>query len=105
MRKLLKKKVFKLLLLKAYFDRGLSLTNYMKYIIAIFGFYSLSENIDFKYLLIIGVFYIIFCFILGWLWYKYRLIDLENEINNIYNPFQREIRRKLRVNRHTEKFK
>ncbi len=86
-------KLFKLLLLKAYFDKGLSLTNYFKYILAFVGIFEL---IEIKQALWIGIIYCVLCFFLGWIWYKKGIIDTENEINNIFNPFQREVRKKLK---------
>lgn len=78
-----------------YFDKGLGLTSYFKYVIALFGLYSIGTNIDIKYTMILGVLYIFSCFVLGFVWIERKLIDYENEINNILNPFQREVREKL----------
>lgn len=85
-------KFYRLLLIKAYFDKGLGLTNYFKYILAFVGIFQL---INAKTGIILALSYIIFCLLLGWIWYKYQLIETENEINNIYNPFQREVRERL----------
>ena len=90
-----RQKAFKYLLWKRYFDTGLGLTSYAKYIIALLGIYSIKENLSFNYILLASVLYIIFCFIIGYLWYKHRLIDIENEIGNTFNPFQVEVRKKL----------
>lgn len=83
---------FKLLLLKAYFDKGWSLTNYLKYLIAFGGIFEIIDAVS---AIIIAAIYVIFCFFFGFFWYKYGFIETENEINNIYNPFQREMRKKL----------
>lgn len=80
---------------KRYFDTGLSLTNYVKYVIGLMGLYSVGKDIDINYTLIIGGAYLIFCFILGYFWIKHKMVDYENEINNRLNPFQREVREKL----------
>lgn len=88
---------YSFLLLKAYFDKGIGLTSYMKYLIAIFGFVSYVEKIDMKILLAVGIIYTIGCFFIGWLWYKYKLIHVENEISNKFNPFQIEVRNALRM--------
>lgn len=85
-------KAFKLLLWKAYFDKGLGLTYYFKYLIAFGGIFKF---IDGKTAIFTGIIYLFSCFILGWLWYNFGLIDVENEVGNIYNPFQREVRQKL----------
>jgi len=80
---------------KRYFDVGLGLTSYAKYLIAFFGMYSIGEGVNMNYTLILGVVYIISCFIIGKIWVYYKMIDRENEISNILNPFQVEVREKL----------
>ena len=82
---------FRILIQKAYFDKGLGLTNYAKYLIALFGIASLN----FKLTMYIGFAYLVFCYILGRLWYKYKLVETENEVNNIFNPFVKEMREKV----------
>lgn len=82
-------KTYKLLLWKAYFDKGWGLSNYFKYFIAFAGIFNFIDGVTAVY---IGFAYIIFCFIFGWLWYRRGFIDTENEIQNHFNPFQREIR-------------
>ena len=82
---------YRILLLKAYLDKGLSLTNYVKYLITFFGLASS----DVKTTLIIAFVYAFISFFIGYFWFKYKLIDTENEIGNKFNPFQREVRRKL----------
>lgn len=83
----------KYLIAKAYFDKGLGLTNYVKYLIAFFGVASLNV----KSTMIIGSVYLILCYILGRLWYKFKLVETENEISNRFNPFVREVRENIRV--------
>ena len=79
--------------MKAYFDKGWALTNYFKYAFAFVGLYDL---VDAGQALFIGMGYCIFCFLFGWWWFNTGVIDTENEINNLYNPFQREVREKLK---------
>jgi len=93
-------KCYKILLWKAYLDKGWGLTSYIKYAIALFGVASLNA----KATLILGCFYMFFCLILGKLWYYFRIIDVENEIANLFNPFAREVRGKLKI-RKNKKFK
>jgi hypothetical protein len=82
---------YKLCLWKSYFDKGLSLTNYLKYIIA---FYSLAVR-DFTAILLFCIAYAIFCFVLGFYWYKSNFIKAEIEVGNKYNLFVEEMRKKL----------
>ena len=81
-------KGYKILLWKAYFDKGFGLTNYFKYLL---GFYALASQ-EIIITLIIALIYSIICLVIGRLWYHYKLIETENEIGNIFNPFVKEMR-------------
>ena len=82
---------WRFLIWKAYFDKGFALTGYIKYALAFFGIFQL---ITAKTAIIFGFLYAVFCFFLGKIWFTYFIND-ENEIQNIFNPFQREVREKL----------
>lgn len=92
-------KGYKFLLAKAYFDKGFSLMNYLKYALAL-----ILVKVDLKTGFILGACYAILCYVIGRIWYKTNLIDTENEIGNIFNPFQREVRKKLKI-KNSKKFK
>lgn len=83
---------YKALLIKAYLDKGLGITHYVKYLIAFFGLASA----DVTSTLIIAVIYAILCFFIGWAWYHYKIIETEIEINNRFNLFVKEMRRKFK---------
>ena len=83
---------FKFLLWKRYFETGYSLTNYVKYLIALFGLSSLNVRST----MILGVVYAVVCFILGYYWYKKQFIEIDNEISNRFNLFMREMREKIK---------
>lgn len=79
---------FKFLLWKRYFDTGYSLTGYVKYAIALFGISSLDVSTT----LTLGFVYALVCFAIGYLWYKYKFVEADNEISNRFNLFTREMR-------------
>ena len=82
---------WRLLLWKLYFNIGFGITNQFKYVILLFGWVS-GEKATTIWIIVI---YLTFCFILGKAWVHFKFIDTENEISNLVNPFQREIRKKL----------
>ena len=88
----MKRYKYNLALQKKYLETGLSLSHYVKYLIAFFGFASR----DVKTTMIIAIIYAFLCLILGRLWFRYKLIHTENEIINIFNPFQREVREHIK---------
>jgi len=79
---------YKLILLKAYFDKGYGLTHYLFKVIAVFGLVSQKFSETF---IMIAV-YSIACFVLGILWYKYNWIEAEFEVSNRFNLFMKELR-------------
>ena len=95
-------RAYKLLLWKAYFDKGWSLTNQFKYVVAFLGLFNLVD-VE-KALWLIGI-YLIGCLVVGWVWFNSGLIDTENEVQNHFNPFQREVREKLHTTTLSKTFK
>ena len=85
-------KAYKFLLWKAYFYKGYGLTNYFKYALAFSGIFNLITAKIAIYSIII---YIFSCFFIGWMWFKIGLVDTENEIQNMFNPFMKEMREKI----------
>lgn len=43
-----------------------------------------------------AIFYAFINLLIGWAFYNYGLVDTENEIQNKFNPFQREVRERLK---------
>jgi len=85
-------RLYRPLLWKAYFDKGFGLTNYFKYILLLFGW----ATSDVRTTIIIGIAWAVGCLILGRLWFHYRLIDTEQEIINLFDPFANEVRGHIR---------
>ena len=86
-------KLYRILLWKAYFEKGYSLSHYLFKLIAVLGLTSNQLKATF---VAVGI-YSILCLILGRLWWKYKLVDTEIEINNLVNPFVREMRDSIGV--------
>lgn len=83
---------YRLLLQKAYFEKGYGLTNYFFKLVAIFGLTSSLLKETF----IILFFYTFICYLLGRYWFKHDWIELEAEVGNQYNMFQREMRERFK---------
>lgn len=92
-------KIPKWLWIKKYFDTGLGLTSYVKYLIAIFGFYSFIAKINPKWLIVVGVVYLFSCIFIGYWWIKAKMAEKEAEIGNMLNPFAVEMRDSIRKKR------
>ena len=82
---------------KAYFDKGYALTNYVKYVIALFGLSSLNVSLT----LILGFTYAISCYFIGRFWINRHYYEAEIEVGNTFNKFVREMRKNYK----NEKFK
>ena len=80
--------VFRLLMWKRYFDTGYNLTSYIKYAVALFGLSSLNVSAT----LVIAFVYGVACFIIGYLWFAFKFVEVDNEISNRFNLFTREMR-------------
>ena len=91
---------YKFNLWKAYFDTGYSMLSYPKYILFLVGLGDVIAN-DGEYIrvLVIGFFLAIVCLVFGKVWFKYRFIDYQLEVQNQYNPLAREIREKFIKNK------
>lgn len=91
---------FRLLMWKRYFDQGLSTTSYLKYLVAFFG--ASSKNVGAT--MIVSVVFGIACFVIGWWWYRYGLIEIDTEIGNRFNYFVKEMREKINPGTQTPSF-
>lgn len=84
-------RTYKAWLFKAYFDEGWNIINYAKYFILVLGL-KLSPF----WMTILWFDYACFSFILGYFIYETKIIEEKNEVNNNYNPFQKEVRKHIR---------
>lgn len=83
---------FRFLMLKRYFEQGYNITGYIKYVIALFGISSLNVSTT----MALGFGYAIFCFAVGYWWYRYGFIEIDTEIGNRFNYFVNEMRDKIK---------
>ena len=89
-------KVFKVFMLKAYFDKGFGFLSMAKYAIILLGFDRVLAR-DPKNMIFMMIGYALLCMVIGLLMYHkkvggFKLIEYENEINNRFNLFQKELR-------------
>ncbi len=75
-----KKRFFKILLWKAYFDTGFGLLNYLKYVVAVVGVNAIFKGVSLFWILLIAFSYGVLCLVVGRIWFHFHLVDTENEI-------------------------
>lgn len=91
-------KFYKIVLWKAYFDKGWGLMNYPKYAIFLIGAGDVIKNNGDYTNIIIGTFCVaIFCFLFGKWAYSSGWVSAEEEVRNKIDPFVREIRKKFGI--------
>lgn len=83
---------YKLCLWKSYLEKGLSILNYVKYLVAFFALASKDIYVTF----IVAIAFGILSFFLGWWWYRSEFMKAETEVGNNYNLFVKQMRRKLK---------
>lgn len=79
---------FWLLQQKAYFDKGSDILNLLKYGLAAMGIFAGSKS----QIIFYAVSFVIVSYIVGLLWWKNRLAEIELEVYNKINPFVKEMR-------------
>ena len=84
---------YRLCLQKAYFDNGLALTGYVKYLIAFFGLASSNTKLT----IIFAVVYAFACYFLGRIWINWGWAEENTEVSNRFNKFVKEMRKKSKV--------
>ena len=83
---------FKIILHKAFFDKGYGILGYLKYLIAFFGFASG----DWITTILLGIIYVPACYVAGRLWYAKGLATAEMEVGNQFNKFVIEMRKSIK---------
>lgn len=87
---------YNIIIWKSYFDKGFSITNYIKYPLAIFAMYEAVSDMDLTLTIWFSVFYCIFCFFFGWWWFKYGWMKAEIEVQNNFNMFVEQMRKAVK---------
>jgi len=72
-------------------EKGLALTNYLKYLVAFFALSS--QNVIMT--MIVAAIFGIGSFFLGWIWFKSDFIKAEIEVQNNFNLFVKQMRKSL----------
>lgn len=90
-------KLSKFFLLKACFDKGMAVMNYFTKGLMVVGVGAVVQDYSLNYVVIATFLYAFLMLILGYVWIKYRFSDRESEIGNRINPFQRQLREKLKI--------
>lgn len=83
-----------LLLYKKYFDTGYGHMHYLKLIITVFGVSWLLEGGYTKTIFWL-VAYAGWCYLFGWVWIKWHWLEADMDLNNYFDVFVRQVRRKL----------
>ena len=85
---------YKLALLKAYFEKGYSFLSYPKYILFLMGLGDvISNDGDYSKVVMYGAIIFCLCFVVGWFFFKFEIVNAELEVGNQYNPFVKEMRK------------
>ena len=82
-----------ILMQKNYFDTGWAFWGMIRYVIVLLGLAEGFATSSFKYTLMIGLAYGIFCYVFGWAFYKWEWINAQHEVSNRYNNIMKELRR------------
>ena len=83
---------YQLALHKRYFDQGYGITSIIKYAVGVIGIASFIKT-GAELMIILGISYIIFCYLFGLMWIKTGMFMAEIEVSNQYNQFVHEMRK------------
>lgn len=84
---------------KAYIDYGRGLTSYFNELFLIFGTWSVFTEKGPLFIAALFFGYGLLTLIVGWAGFHFGLKDAETEVQNKYNLFVRQMRRKVRLNK------
>lgn len=84
---------YKMMLWKAYLDKGLGLMNYVTKVFMVIGIGAGFQGTSLATIAGLAVIYSVACLVIGRLWFYFKLIDAEIEVQNKVNPFVTEMRK------------
>ena len=92
-----------LMLWKTWFDIGNGWTGYLTKILMVIGIGFAVDSVNNLLLIfVLGIIYAGVNFFIGWAYMKFGLFETQQEINNIYNPFVKEMRTTYSTHRKTK---
>jgi len=77
-----------------YIKKGMDITNEFKYVVVFLGLFDI---ITAGWALVLVGSYVVFCWLLAIFWHRLGIWDIELDIMNKVNPFQKEVRKKLGI--------
>ena len=83
---------YKLNLHKHYFDVGYGMTSLAKYFIFLFGGLSFQTDLSLVFTMYLLGAYGVFCYVIGWAWFRFGWFEAQLEVINQFNPFVKEMR-------------
>ena len=81
---------------KYYFDLGVGITNLFIKILAVIGVAAAIEGTSKTTILVVGLGYAVFCYVLGFVYVKYKWLTAFIEVGNRLNLFVKEMREKFK---------
>lgn len=90
-------KFYNLAFLYSCFNQGYGITSPIKWVASIVGIGSAIQGSSLIWIGIGALVYFLLCIGVGFLCFKYGWVDAMAEVSNKYNPFVKQMRRKLKV--------
>lgn len=85
-------KYYKIAFVEACFNKGYAATAPLKYLVALIGISNAIVSEKLLITLILGIGYVIFCLILGYILFRIKYVNAQLEVSNRFNPYINEMR-------------
>lgn len=83
---------YKIAFLEACFNKGYAVTAPLKYLVALIGISNAIVSENMRLTILLGIGYVIFCFILGYILFRIKYVNAQIEVSNRFNPYVKEMR-------------